>query len=125
VTAHGGRFLNEEMIRELEVSDAYLQAETGRRSDEACQREARMRGGASPIAARGRTVILVDDGLATGATMRAVVRSVKRAEPSRIIVAVPIGSRQACEALRSEVDEVAWVASEERCKRGGVTSVVL
>src|SRR6267378_4470356 len=54
----------------------------------------------------GRTVIVVDDGLATGATMRAALRSVRTQSPAHLVVAVPVGSREACEALRTEADEV-------------------
>src|SRR2546421_160387 len=54
----------------------------------------------------GRTVIVVDDGLATGATMRAALRSVRQQSPTRLVVAVPVGSREASEALRAEADEV-------------------
>jgi len=55
---------------------------------------------------RNRVVILVDDGLATGATMRAAVRSVRTKHPARLVVAVPVGSESACSALRAEADEV-------------------
>jgi predicted phosphoribosyltransferase len=51
-------------------------------------------------------VIVVDDGLATGATMRAALRSVRQRSPARLVVAVPVGSREACQALRAEADEV-------------------
>src|SRR5690606_24856933 len=54
----------------------------------------------------GRIAIVVDDGLATGATMRAAVRSVRNHRPARLVVAVPVGSREACAALRAEADEV-------------------
>jgi putative phosphoribosyl transferase len=55
---------------------------------------------------KGRTVIIVDDGLATGATMRAAVRSVRGRQPARLVVAVPVAPRETCEALRAEADEV-------------------
>jgi putative phosphoribosyl transferase len=54
----------------------------------------------------GRTVILVDDGLATGATMLAAIRSVHRGDPARLVVAVPVAPRPTCEALRTKVDEL-------------------
>jgi putative phosphoribosyl transferase len=70
------------------------------------RREAAYRDGRPPVALAGRPVVLVDDGLATGATMRAAVLAVRRQSPLRITVAVPVGSPRACEALAGDVDEV-------------------
>jgi predicted phosphoribosyltransferase len=106
VTANGGRFLNEELIRELGVSDAYLEAVTEEQRAEARRREARFRGARPKEPIEGRIAILVDDGLATGATMRAAVRSVRRQDPARLVVAVPVGSEEACADLAREADEV-------------------
>ena len=106
VTANGGRFLNEELIRELGVSDAYLERVAAEQMAEARRREERFRGPHAIGEVTRRTVIVVDDGLATGATMRAAVRSVRKQEPARLVVAVPVGSAEACAALREEADEV-------------------
>jgi predicted phosphoribosyltransferase len=106
VTANGGRFLNEDVMRMLNVSEAYLTAVTATQQAEARRREALFRGSRPPLALAGRTVLLVDDGLATGATMRAAVRSVRQQRPQRLVVAVPVGSPEACAALRGEADEV-------------------
>jgi putative phosphoribosyl transferase len=106
VTANGGRFLNEELVRELGVSDAYLERVAAEEMDEAHRRETRFRGGRSMASLAGRTVIIVDDGLATGATMRAAVRAVRKHQPARLVVAVPVGSREACAAVGREADEV-------------------
>ncbi|MDW8259389.1 MAG: archease, partial [Gammaproteobacteria bacterium] len=70
------------------------------------ERERRFRGERPPPELRGRTVLLVDDGLATGSTMRAAVRAARRSGAQRVIVAVPIASREACALLRGEADEV-------------------
>jgi len=106
VTASGERVLNEELIRELDVSEAYLRGVTALEEREARRREAWLRGNRPPPRIAGRSVIAVDDGLATGATLRAALRSVRKQSPARLVVAVPVGSRQACEALRAEADEV-------------------
>jgi putative phosphoribosyl transferase len=106
VTANGGRFLNVDVIRELQISDSYLEAVTEDQREDARRREERFRGGRPEPRIKGRTVIVVDDGLATGATMRAAVRSVRRRDPARLIAAVPVGSQQACAALREDADEV-------------------
>lgn len=106
VTADGGRFLNDDIIRALRVSPEYLEQVTARQMAEARSREQRFRGGrpATPLA--GRTVILVDDGLATGATMRAAARAVRAQGPARLVIAAPVGAAEACLALGTEADTV-------------------
>ena len=106
VTANGGLFLNEDILRELGVSDAYVEVVTAAQRAEARRREEKFRRSRLPPTIAGRTVILVDDGLATGATMRAAVRSLQQASPGRLIAAVPVGAQEACAALRQEVDEL-------------------
>jgi putative phosphoribosyl transferase len=106
VTANGGRFLNEDVIGALNVSEPYLNAVTAIQRAEARRWETIVRGKRPAPLLVGRTVILVDDGLATGATMRAAVRSARLQGPGRLIVAVPVGSAEACGALRGEADEV-------------------
>jgi putative phosphoribosyl transferase len=113
VTADGGRFLNDDYIWELGIGPAYLEQVTTRERNEARRREERFRAGRAPCPLAGRTVIIVDDGLATGATMRAAVRSVRQHQPARLVVAVPVGSRPACDALRAEADEVICLAEPE------------
>ena len=106
VTANGGRFLNEDVIGALDVSEPYVSAVTAIQMAEAKRWETIVRGKRPAPLLVGRTVILVDDGLATGATMRAAARSARQQAPGRLIVAVPVGSREACAALRGEADEV-------------------
>jgi predicted phosphoribosyltransferase len=113
VTSDGVRFLNNAMIRELGVSEPYIENVVQLQMQEAKRREARFRGNAPAPRIAARVVILVDDGLATGATMIAAARSVKARGPRQLIIAVPVGSTDAIEALRREADEVECLATPE------------
>jgi predicted phosphoribosyltransferase len=86
---------------------------TAREQREIEHRERRYREGRAPLPIASRAVILVDDGLATGATMLAAVRAVKKRNPSRIVVAVPVASTQACKDFRRQVDEVICLQTPE------------
>ncbi len=113
VTADGTRFINEEIAALIGASDAYLERVTADKRDEAMARERRYRAGLPPLDPSGRIVILVDDGLATGATMRAAIRALRRSRPSKLIVAVPVGARETCEVVAKEVDELVCVSRPE------------
>lgn len=106
VTADGERVLNAGLCSELGVSDVYVEAVTEVQRAEAAKQETRLRGNQAAARIPGRVVVLVDDGLATGATMHAAVQSVQRQAPAHVIVAVPVGSREACETLAAVADEV-------------------
>jgi len=114
VTADGGRVLNDALIRDLEVKAEYLDAVTAKQVGDALAAEKRFRGSRPVPTVAGRVVIIVDDGLATGATMRAAVRSVRQRMPARVIVAAPVGTVEACSELRGEADEVACPHVPER-----------
>lgn len=113
VTADGGRFLNSEIIRMLGVTDDYIEQVSAQEMRNARGREERLRSARPAIELKGRTVILVDDGLATGATMRAAARSVRARGAESLVIAVPVGSADSCAALAAEADEVVCPARPE------------
>ena len=102
---------NELVIRHAAVSEEVLDAVRSREVGELQRREQAYRGDRPAVDVRGRTVVVVDDGLATGSTMRAAVAAVRAQAPSAVIVAVPVGSRDTCARLRREVDEVVCVST--------------
>jgi predicted phosphoribosyltransferase len=106
VTANGGLYLNEEYIQYFRVPQAYLDAVIAEQRAEARRREATLRSGAPRPQIAGRLAIVVDDGMATGATARAAVRSVRKQHPARLVLAVPVGAPESCEELAPEVDDL-------------------
>ena len=88
------------------VSQQVVEAAVRRERAELLRREQAYRGARPPPLIKDRVVVLVDDGLATGATMRAAVQSVRAGQPARIVVAVPVASREAVEFVGSQADEV-------------------
>jgi predicted phosphoribosyltransferase len=106
IASGGVRVLNHELIRELGISVRLIEAITAAEVWEVARRERDYRANRAPLSCRGRTVILVDDGLATGASMRAAVQALKTKSPCQIVVAVPVGSPETCRQLSAEVDEV-------------------
>ena len=113
ITADGTTYLNPDLVRHLGITTDYLASVQRAELAEARRREARFRGARPRPRIEGRTVIVVDDGLATGATMRAAVEAVRRKHPARLIVAVPVGSREACAAMRAVADEIVCLAEPE------------
>jgi erythromycin esterase-like protein/predicted phosphoribosyltransferase len=106
IASGGVRVLNQSLIKALGLPDYVIDSVTEPERRELERRERVYRAGRPPPDVRGRTVILVDDGLATGATMQAAVEALRQLGPARIIVAVPVGSPDVCGALREKADEV-------------------
>ncbi len=104
VASGGLRVLNPEVARAL--PESVVADVTVRQERELADREASYRGDHRPLDLAGRTVVLVDDGLATGASMRAAIAAVRRQGPAAIVVAVPVGAASTCEMLRNEADAV-------------------
>ena len=113
VATGGVRVLNDDIVAGLRIPDYLIDAVAERELEELGRRERLYRGGRPPPDVRQRTVILVDDGLATGATMLAAIKALRKLQPARIVVAVPIAARDTCEALRAEVDEVICAITPE------------
>jgi putative phosphoribosyl transferase len=105
------RILNDKVIAMVGASDEYLQTETAGQLDEVRRRQALYRGGRSAVTIRERTVIVVDDGIATGATVRAGIRSLRQTQVKQIVLAVPVAPPQTAELLRAEVDELVCLAT--------------
>ncbi len=103
---HPQSVLNRDVMRALQVSDQYLRGEVALETHEIQRRQACYRSGHAAEPIDGRTVIVVDDGIATGASMRAALRGVRRRYPKRLVLAVPVAAPETVEALRDEVDDV-------------------
>lgn len=97
--------LNERVIQQLRPPAGVIEKVEAFERRELERREQEYRVGRPPLDVRGRTVILVDDGLATGSTMRAAVAALRQLGPSKVVVAVPVGSAEACEEFQGEADE--------------------
>ena len=113
VATGGVRVLNEQIVRALRIPDDVIDAVTMREQEELARRERLYRGDRPLPDVSGRTVILVDDGLATGATMHAAIAALRQQQPARIVVAVPTAAPETCQALRAEVDDVVCAITPE------------
>jgi predicted phosphoribosyltransferase len=113
VATGGVRVLNDEIVRGLGISEHEIDAAAARELQELARRQRLYRGDRPSPHVAGRTVILVDDGLATGATMRAAVEALKQQQPARTVVAVPTASPDTCEALKAEADDVICAMTPE------------
>jgi putative phosphoribosyl transferase len=105
--AEGGEvFIDEQMIGELDIADEEVSAEVARKHAELEERARRLRRGAPPPDVTGRTVIVVDDGIATGVTARAALRAIRRRGAGRVVLAAPVGAVETLEALSADADDV-------------------
>ncbi len=113
ITTGGVRVLNHEVIRALGISEAEIDSVAAKEQKELERRERLYRSSRGTPDIRGITVILVDDGIATGTTMRAAITALKTQHPARLIVAVPVAPLETCEQLKAEVTEFVCLLSPE------------
>jgi putative phosphoribosyl transferase len=106
VAPGGVLILDDRLVRGLGIPDEVLQETVEKELRELERREAAYRAGRPPLDLEGKTVILVDDGLATGATMRAAALALRKYRPARVVVAVPVASAETCDEFRADVDEI-------------------
>ena len=106
IASGGVRVLNEDVVRWYGIPEAAIEAVAREEAEELLRRERAYREGRPAPALANRIVILVDDGLATGSTMRAAAQAVRAHHPSRVVVAVPVGAPQTCRELAEVADEV-------------------
>lgn len=119
IASGGIRVLNTNVIHMLGISEQAVDAVTAAEQLELDRREALYRGGRPAPTVTSRSVILVDDGLATGATMLAAVKALKSQHPARIVVAVPTASAEVCEQMGHEADEVVCATTPEAFRAVG------
>jgi predicted phosphoribosyltransferase len=106
IAGGGISVLDEAFVHAQRIPARVIEAIVERERAEVVRRERAYRANRPPVAVRGQIAVVVDDGLATGATMQAAVMALRRLSPAGIVVAVPVGSRQACEALSATADQV-------------------
>jgi putative phosphoribosyl transferase len=110
---HPRAIFNQDIIEHLGVSDEYIDAEIARQLKEVTRRETAYRGGRAKIPLSGKTVVVVDDGIATGSSIRAALRGIRRQQPKRLVLAVPVAPADTIEALRGEADEIVCLETPE------------
>ena len=113
IASGGIRVLNNDIVRLLNIPEEVIDFVARRELEELERREQSYRGGKRLPEVRDRTIILIDDGLATGASMRAAIAGLRTKHPARIVVAVPTAAQEVCNAFRQEVDEIVCMMTPE------------
>jgi putative phosphoribosyl transferase len=113
IAGGGVRVLNDDVVTAVGLSEDEVARLAVAEQKELERREQQYRNGREPIEFENRTAILVDDGLATGASMRAAALAVRRHHPKKVVIAVPVAAQRTCDELRSEVDEVVCATTPE------------
>jgi predicted phosphoribosyltransferase len=113
IASGGARVLSDDVVRALGIPAAEVERVAAREEKELERRERAYRGARAAPAVRGKTALLIDDGLATGATMRAAVQTLRAQQPARIVVAVPVGAAETCAELRADADDVVCAREPE------------
>lgn len=113
IASGGARVLNQEVIRPLKINAEMIERVAAREQSELERRERMFRGDRPPTPVAGRSAVLVDDGLATGATMRAAAESLRQLQPREIIAAVPVGASSSCMMLSRVVDRLVCLEQPE------------
>jgi len=111
--AHPEIVLNEEAMDQLDVSPRYIEEEAARQLQEIERRRQHYLAGRSPIDVQGRMAIVIDDGIATGGTVRAALKGLALAHPARLVLAVPVAPRDTIARLQDEADEVICLMTPE------------
>jgi putative phosphoribosyl transferase len=120
IATGGALVLDEDVVRTLGISRQELGRVISAEQRELQRREAAYRAGRDPPNLEGKTVILVDDGLATGSTMRAAALAVRQQRPARIVVAVPVAAAETCDEFRGDVDEIVCALTPEQFRAVGL-----
>jgi putative phosphoribosyl transferase len=113
IASGGVRVINKDVVRQLNIPGEVIDAVAADEQQELARRERAYRDNRPPPNAKGRIAILIDDGLATGSTMRAAAAALRKQGPARIVVAVPVSSPETCDEFRSEVDEIVCAVTPE------------
>jgi putative phosphoribosyl transferase len=113
IASGGVRVLNEDVVRALDIPEQWIDDAAAQEQRELERREHLYRGDRPFPVIAGRIILLIDDGLATGSTMRAAVAALRQQDPARIVVAVPVGSAETCAELQDEADEVVCARTPE------------
>jgi putative phosphoribosyl transferase len=120
IASGGLRVIDPEVVRSLGISEPAVAAVAAREQRELERREREYRRNRSLPDLRDQTVIVIDDGLATGSTMKAAVRAIRQREPKMLVVAVPVAARETCDELRAEADEVVCVRTPDPFRAVGL-----